>query len=71
VKQYQQELNKEINADRQEHGKKPFPKDPPPNQGSKTQSTTDPDSGLFVKRDILAVEPMYEESTASYTKVFE
>lgn len=51
VKQYQEELNKEIDKDREEHGKKTFPKDTPnpPNQGIKTQSTTDPDSGLFVK----------------------
>jgi Transposase and inactivated derivatives len=52
AKHYQQELQKEIEHDREEHGKKP-PK-PPKDDGEppvKTvkQSTTDPDCGLFHK----------------------
>jgi transposase len=52
AKHYQDELQKEIEKDREEHGKKP-PK-PPKDKGSpptKTvkQSTTDPDCGLFHK----------------------
>lgn len=69
-KRYAKELMKEINADREEHGKKPFDDDnnDKPNKPNKNtskkklkrlkkqaktkksvQSTTDPESGLFVK----------------------
>jgi hypothetical protein len=55
AKHYQEELQKEIEKDREEHGKKP-PKDggdPNPRGGEPTktvkQSTTDPDCGLFHK----------------------
>lgn len=52
---YATELRKEIDADRAEHGKKPFDKDDDEGSGSApptktvTQSTTDPESGMFVK----------------------
>ena len=50
---YADELRKEINADREAHGKKAFEDDedddnPPPTKRT-TQSTTDPESGMFVK----------------------
>jgi len=51
---YADELRKEINADREAHGKKAFEDDdeddntPPPTK-TITQSTTDPESGMFVK----------------------
>ena len=53
-KQYQQELEEEINKDREAHGKKPLKKDdddtpPPPETKNIKQSTTDPESGLFHK----------------------
>jgi transposase len=54
AKQYQQQLEEEINHDRDAHGKKPL-KDPdddlpkPPETKSIKQSTTDPQSGLFHK----------------------
>lgn len=49
---YESELREEINADREAHGKKPFDDDDdgkPPETKTVTQSTTDPDSGMFVK----------------------
>ncbi len=71
AKRYAEELLEEINADREEHGKKPFDTDDATNTKGKkkdntskkklknrkkaektkkiTQSTTDPESGLFVK----------------------
>lgn len=50
AKAYEQQLREEVNADREEHGKKPFDDDPPSN-GEKeiTVSTTDPDCGVFHK----------------------
>lgn len=52
VKAYQKALNEEINAQRKEHGKKPFDFDdddtPPPTKNI-TTSTTDPECGLFHK----------------------
>jgi len=47
---YEKQLLKEINAERVIEGKKPFDDDPPAS-GTKevTASTSDPDSGLFVK----------------------
>jgi transposase len=54
AKQYQQQLEEEINQDRETHGKKPL-KDhdddssKPPETKSIKQSTTDPESGLFHK----------------------
>jgi len=52
AKHYQAELQKEIEDDRETHGKKP-PKPPKDSGGSPTktvkQSTTDPDCGLFHK----------------------
>ncbi|MBC5648010.1 IS1182 family transposase [Christensenella sp. NSJ-35] len=49
VKSYHEELLAEINRDREAHGKEPFDDDPPPGSAPVTQSTTDPDSGMFVK----------------------
>lgn len=46
---YQDQLDKEINIDREEHGKKPFP---PQNKEESKEikvSTTDPESGYYVK----------------------
>ena len=53
-KQYQQELEEEINKDRETHGKKPLKKDdddtpPPPETKNIKESTTDPESGVFHK----------------------
>jgi len=50
IKQYQSELEAEINEDREIHNKKPFQeKNNSSQQVEKTKSTTDPESGLFVK----------------------
>lgn len=49
ARQYQDELDKEINNDRNRHGKSPLKKDETPKETTRTVSTTDPDSGLFVK----------------------
>ena len=50
IKQYQSELEAEINKDREIHEKQPFnPKNDSAQQVEKTKSTTDPESGLFVK----------------------
>ena len=44
---------KEVNADREEHGKKPFDDDdhnePPKETKTVSESTTDPDSGVSTK----------------------
>ena len=52
TKWYQEQLDKEINQERHNHDKKDLnpPKNPPTNQVvEKTESTTDPESGLFHK----------------------
>ena len=50
AKIYEKELLEEINADREAHGKEPFDdEDGPPGTAVITQSTTDPESGMFVK----------------------
>ena len=54
AKQYQKQLEEEINKDRQNHGKKPLKDDDdetpkPPEMKPTKQSTTDPESGLFHK----------------------
>jgi len=48
---YQKQLQEEINQDREEHGKKPFPPDKFEKEESKEikESTTDPESGYYVK----------------------
>ena len=49
---YEQQLRQEINADRKAHGKKPFDDDDSsgsPKEKILTQSTTDPESGVFHK----------------------
>lgn len=51
---YDEQLRKEINADREAHGKKPFDDDDeqnPPSTREVTVSTTEPDAGLFHKGD--------------------
>ena len=49
ARQYQDELDKEIDNDRDKHGKSPLKKDETPKTVTRTVSTTDPESGLFVK----------------------
>lgn len=50
AKRYASELMEEVNADREEHGKKPFDNTPkPPKEKEITASKTDPESGLFQK----------------------
>lgn len=53
AKSYAEELRKEINEDREAHGKKPLKddddEDGEPEKTTITQSTTDPESGMFVK----------------------
>lgn len=53
AKRYAKELFDEVNKDREEHGKKPFPNDDddnkPPEEKETVVSTTDPESGLFHK----------------------
>ena len=48
---YRQQLQEEINQDRENHGKKPFPPDKFEKEESKMikESTTDPESGYYVK----------------------
>lgn len=48
-KKYQEQLEEEINQDRVAHGKKPLGKKPEPAEKEVKTSTTDPESGLFVK----------------------
>lgn len=54
AKAYEDQLMDEINKDREAHGKKPLKKDDddeskPPKERTITESTTDPDSGVFHK----------------------
>ena len=53
AKKYAKELREEVNADRKEHGKKPFDDDDdepsPPKEKIEIVSSTDPDSGVFHK----------------------
>lgn len=53
ARRYAGVLMKEVNADREEHGKKPFDDDdhnePPKETKTVSESTTDPDSGVFHK----------------------
>lgn len=50
IKQYREELEQEIQLDRKNHDKKPMKKDDSaPEQKTISKSTTDPESGLFVK----------------------
>jgi hypothetical protein len=50
AKRYASELMEEVNADRKEHGKKPFDStQKPPKEKEITVSKTDPESGLFQK----------------------
>lgn len=55
AKRYQEQLDAEIEADREAHGKKPLKKknddggSTPARQKTVTESTTDPDSGVFQK----------------------
>lgn len=51
AKAYQTRLNEEINNDREEHGKKPFPPEKFEQEEFKEikESTTDPESGYYVK----------------------
>lgn len=50
VKKYEEQLHKEIDEDREDHGKKPLKdKEDEEETVEKTVSTTDPESGLFCK----------------------
>lgn len=51
TKAYEERLQKEINGDREDHGKKPFPPDKFEKEEFKEikESTTDPESGYYVK----------------------
>jgi transposase len=51
TKAYQERLQQEINGDREEHGKNPFPPDKFEKEETKAikESTTDPESGYYVK----------------------
>lgn len=46
---YEDQLLEEVNADREDHGKKPFEDTKPPEDRNVTESTTDPDCGVFHK----------------------
>ena len=49
---YQKQLDTEINVDREEHGKEPLPeKEEESEEREIKQSTTDPESGMFVKSE--------------------
>ncbi len=52
ARNYEEQLLKEINEDREEHGKKPFDDNKPPKDKKVNESTTDPDSGVFHKENI-------------------
>lgn len=52
---YEEQLLKEINEDREEHGKKPFDDNKPPKDKKVNESTTDPDSECFTKENIKNV----------------
>lgn len=49
AKTYEKQLMEEINEDREEHDKKPFDGSKPPKDKEISQSTTDPESGVFHK----------------------
>ena len=49
AKIYEEQLLKEINEDREKHGKKPFDGPKPPEKKIVNESATDPDSGVFHK----------------------
>lgn len=49
AKTYEKQLMEEINEDRSEHDKKPFDEVKPPKEKEISQSTTDPESGVFHK----------------------
>lgn len=49
IKQYQKELDEEIEKEREQRGKKPLPPREESEETTVTKSKTDPESGLFVK----------------------
>ena len=49
VRNYQKELDKEIETDRKNHGKKPLKEQEEQSTKTVTESTTDPESGMFHK----------------------
>ena len=51
AKKYQEELNKEIDLDREQHGKKPLKKNDINKEKTIVQSTTDKESGMFYKNE--------------------
>ena len=49
AKTYEKQLMEEINEERNDHGKKPFDGPKPPEEKEISESTTDPESGVFHK----------------------
>ena len=49
AKTYEKQLMEEINEERNDHGKKPFDETKPPEEKEISESTTDPESGVFHK----------------------
>ena len=49
AKIYEKQLMEEINEERNDHGKKPFDESKPPEEKEISESTTDPESGVFHK----------------------
>ena len=49
AKTYEKQLMEEINEERNDHGKKPFDESKPPEEKEISESTTDPESGVFHK----------------------
>lgn len=49
AKIYEKQLMEEINEERNDHGKKPFDETKPPEEKEISESTTDPESGVFHK----------------------
>lgn len=69
---YQERLQEEINQDREDHGKKPFPPEKFNKEESKEikESTTDPESGYYVKMNeqssLLILSMQLQTGTAFY-----
>lgn len=55
AKTYEKQLMEEINEERDDHGKKPFDESKPPEEKEISESTTDPESGVFHKGEHKSV----------------
>jgi transposase len=69
AKIYDEQLRREVNAEREAMGKKPFEYDEEPEEKEVTVSTTDPDAGIFRKGE-HKTEFAYEAHTACDGKGF-